>query len=47
MKIAPGKLKTLLLSEAEAVDAAARRAVRLALLAHKQAGRSISAWRDG
>lgn len=47
MKIASEKLKTLLLSEAEAVDEAARRAVREALLAHKTAGRSISAWKDG
>lgn len=47
MKVAPEKLKDLLLSEAEAVDAAARRAVRRALLEHKRAGRSISAWKDG
>lgn len=47
MKIAPEKLKTLLLSEAEAVDRAARRAVREALLAHKRAWRSVPAWRNG
>ena len=47
MKVAPEKLRTLLVSEADAVDEAARLAVREALLAHKRAGRSISAWKDG
>jgi len=47
MKIKPEHLKDLLLSEARAVDEAARKAVRHALLTHKRAGHSISAWKDG
>jgi predicted nucleic acid-binding protein len=47
MKIKPENLKDLLISEAAAVDEAARRAVRHALLTHKRAGHAISAWRNG
>ena len=47
MKIKPENLKDLLISEAAAVDEAARRAVRHALLTHKRAGHAISAWKDG
>lgn len=47
MKIKPENLKDLLISEAAAVDEAARRAVRHALLTNKRAGHSISAWKDG
>lgn len=47
LKIKPENLERLLIAEADAVDDAVRRAVRHALLMHKQAGNSIASWKDG
>lgn len=47
MKVKSENLKDLLISEAEAVGEAVRRAVRHALLTHERAGNLIASWKDG